>query len=156
MSANVSECNDPLGGDRGEPRSFVEELPKDFALVQLDTRFRTLLSEIRALQLENNRAIGNSGQPLLGNISSDEPTSTRTIESVLRRLDPIEREIMATPAHTIVGLGIKAWHAANVVSEHWDSPIEQIDWDARAVRLLIEAVCKVAGIGLPFPNNADL
>jgi hypothetical protein len=61
---------------------------------------------------------------------------------------------MATPARTIVGLGVKARHAAYVVSEHWDSPIEQIDWDARAVRLLIEAICKAAGVRLPFPHEA--
>ena len=73
------------------------------------------------------------------------------IESVLARLEPIERAIMATPAQTIVGLGVKARHAAYVVSEHWDSSIEQIGWEARAVRLLIEAICKAAGVRLPFP-----
>jgi hypothetical protein len=58
---------------------------------------------------------------------------------------------MATPAQTIVGLGIKARHAAYVMSEHWDAPIEQIHWDARVVRLLVEAVCKAAGVQLLFP-----
>jgi hypothetical protein len=36
--------------------------------------------------------------------------------------------------------------------EHWDAPINQIDWDARAVRLLIEAVCDVACMPLSFSN----
>jgi hypothetical protein len=63
---------------------------------------------------------------------------------------------MATPARTITGLGIKARHAAYLVSEYWDAPIDQIDWDARAVRLLIEAVCRTAGVLLPFADEADL
>jgi len=29
------------------------------------------------------------------------------------------------------------------MSEYGDAPIDKIDWDARAVRLLIESVCKV-------------
>ena len=66
------------------------------------------------------------------------------IESMLASLEPIEQAIMAMPARTIVGLGVKARHAAYVISEHWDAPIDQIDWDARAVRSSIEAVCDVA------------
>jgi hypothetical protein len=62
---------------------------------------------------------------------------------MLGRLEPIERAIMATPAQTVAGLGVKARHAAYVMSEYWDAPIDKIDWDARAVRLLIEAVCEV-------------
>lgn len=61
---------------------------------------------------------------------------------------------MAEPAQTIVGLGIKARHAAYVVSEYWDVPIEHMEWDARAVRLLIDAICNVAGVRLPFSHGA--
>jgi hypothetical protein len=34
------------------------------------------------------------------------------------------------------------------MSEYWNTPIDRIDWDARAVRLLIEAVCRVADVPL--------
>ena len=51
---------------------------------------------------------------------------------------------MQTPAHTIAGLGVKARHAAYVMSQYWEVPIDRIDWHARAIRLLIEAVCHVA------------
>jgi hypothetical protein len=68
----------------------------------------------------------------------------------LRRLEPVEAAIMAAPAHTFAGLGVKARLAAYVMSEYWNGPIDRIDWDARAVRLLIEAVCKSAGTPLPF------
>ena len=86
----------------------------------------------------------------------EEPTCdevvTRQIETVLASLDPIERAIMQTQARTIAGLGVKARHAAYVMSQYWEDPIDQIDWDARAVRLLIEAVCNVALTPLPFRN----
>jgi hypothetical protein len=38
---------------------------------------------------------------------------------------------------------------------NWIAPISQIDWDARAVRLLIEAVRESAGVSLPFCDAAD-
>jgi hypothetical protein len=57
----------------------------------------------------------------------------------LARLDPIEQAVMATPARTIAGLGMKAPHAAYVVSHYWEAPSDRIDWNARAIRLLIEA-----------------
>ncbi len=130
------------------------EIQEDFALVQLDTRFVTLLSEIAALETKRGRGIVAFGRERPQEFRSDETSLTRKIESVLRHLKPVERAIMATPARSIVGLGIKARHAAYVVSEHWDAPIEQIDWDAQAVRLLIEEICKVAGVRLPFPTEA--
>ena len=69
---------------------------------------------------------------------------------MLARLAPIERALMATPARTIAGLGVKARHAAYVMSQYWEEPVDQIDWEANAVRLLIEAVCEVARMPLPF------
>jgi hypothetical protein len=127
------------------------EPQEDFALVQLDTTFVTLLSEISA---QEPQQAGGQARRDEDTVRSEEASRTRKIESILARLEPLERAIMTTPARTIVGLGIKARHAAYVVSEHWDAPIEQIDWDARAVRLLIEAVCKAAGVRLPFPDKA--
>jgi hypothetical protein len=67
------------------------------------------------------------------------------LEAALTRLAPVEQAIMATPAQTVLGLGVKARHAAYVLSEYWAEPLEKADWDRRAVRLLIEAVCLVAG-----------
>jgi hypothetical protein len=86
--------------------------------------------------------------------ASDEAV-TRRIEPVLARLYPIERALMRTPACTIAGLGVKARHAAYVMSQYWDDPIDQIDWEAQAVRLLIEAVCDMARTPLPFRNSSD-
>jgi hypothetical protein len=71
-------------------------------------------------------------------------------EAILARLYPIEQAIMQTRARTIAGLGVKARHAAYVMSQYWEEPIGQIDWEAQAVRLLVEAVCDVACTPLPF------
>ena len=73
---------------------------------------------------------------------------------MLASLEPIEQSIMAIPARTITGLGVKARHAAYVISERWDAPIDQIDWDARAVRSLIEAVCDAASVSFSFESNS--
>jgi hypothetical protein len=72
---------------------------------------------------------------------------------MLARLQPIEYAIMAIPARTIAGLGVKARHAAYVMPEYWDAPIDRIDWDAQAVRLLIEAICALAHMPLPSLTN---
>lgn len=77
------------------------------------------------------------------------------MEALLASLCPIEQAIMETPARTIAGLGVKARHAAYLISEYWDAPIDRIDWDARAVRLLIEAVCNVAHVPLPLCEATD-
>ncbi|WP_316234920.1 MULTISPECIES: hypothetical protein [unclassified Bradyrhizobium] len=148
LSAEESNARNELSLDR---TAAAEQLDPDFALVQLDTTFITLLSEISALE---SHRVDERDPPDAENVRSDDASRTQKIESVLARLAPIELAIMATPARTIVGLGIKARHAAHVVSEHWDVPIEQMEWDARVVRLLIEAICKIADVRLPFPNDA--
>ncbi|WP_315783177.1 hypothetical protein [Bradyrhizobium sp. SZCCHNPS1003] len=137
-----------LPADQTAPAGHLED---DFALVQLDTTFVTLLSEISALEPEHSDSRARRDAE---DVRLDEASRTQKIESVLARMECVERAIMATPARTIVGLGVKARHAAYVVSEHWDSPIEQISWDARAVRLLIETICKAAGVRLHFPRKA--
>ena len=131
-------------------------LQDDLALLELENKFLALLSEVSAVERKHDRAIGAGRRQHRKNAQSDEAATTRQIEALLRRLAPIEQAIMATPARTITGLGIKARHTAYVVSEHWDAPIEQIDWEARAVRLLIEAVCKSAGVSLRFADKGDL
>jgi hypothetical protein len=80
---------------------------------------------------------------------SDHEARTKEQEEILARLEPVERAIMATKAFTIAGLGVKARHAAYVTSHYWNEPIHKIDWESRAVRLLIEAVCESAPRPLP-------
>jgi hypothetical protein len=116
------------------PESGARE--DDASLLALEKRFNDLAAEL-ARDVERLRE--EVGHEAL----------TKQIEAILARMDPIERAIMETPACTIAGLGVKARHAAYVMSEYWEAPIDRIDWDARAVRLLIDAVCEFARTPLP-------
>jgi hypothetical protein len=141
-----SSPSDHRGGDNASkaPRPSlpglvdfrVEATDDDSDLIVLGKQFEDAITEIRALY-----------DPA----SPDDHLNL--IEDVLVSLEPIEQAIMAIPARTIAGLGVKARHAAHVVSEYWDAPIDQIDWDARAVRFLIEAVCNLARTPLSFESN---
>jgi hypothetical protein len=116
----------------------VEETDDDSNLIALGRQFEEIAAKVR-------------------NLYNSAPASdhVEVIEAMLGRLEPIERAIMATPARTVAGLGAKARHAAYVMSEYWDAPIDKIDWEARAVRLLIEAVCESAGLSLPFCGDDE-
>jgi hypothetical protein len=122
----------------------------DAMLVALGTRFEALSAELAALQ--KGKVAPFSPTAALGEQLKDDETaikpSAERIEAILALLDPIERAIMATPAATVVGLGVKARHAAHVLSHYWIDSSDTLDWDVRAVRLLIESTCTVAGVGL--------
>lgn len=119
----------------------------DAVLVALGRKFDALSAELATLQQEDALASADRcGEPSTGQ-GMISPSLER-IEAVLTLLDPIERAIMAVPARTVVGLGVKARHAAHVLSNYWADAPERLDWDARAVRLLIESTCTVAGVGL--------
>jgi hypothetical protein len=124
----------------------------DAALLMLEVQFNALTAELTAAQRTNReiyrgqRSSGLRGVRTGVDDPRDHDVRTRQVEAVLARLHPLEHAIMTIPARTIAGLGVKARHAAYVVSQYWSEPIDKIDWEARAVRLLIEAVCK-------FDNN---
>ena len=101
----------------------------DAALLGLERRFIEIAAELERHD---------------GNLQLSDGYSTMEDEALLACLDPIERAIMETPAHTIAGLAVKARHLAYVVSKYWEAPIDQITWEGRAVRLLIETVCNIA------------
>ncbi len=106
----------------------------DAMLAALGRKFDALAAELEMLQKQDEQ------RSTADNSSGDRETgrSLERIEAVLKSLDPIERAIMTIPAETVVGLGVKARHAAHVLSNYWTDAPEQLDWDARAVRLLIE------------------
>ena len=130
----------------------------DSALLTLERQFNEVAADLFAAQRVRDElaacSVSRSSEPrseLLRPESSEE-VCTRQVETILAQLDPIERAIMATPARTIAGLGVKARHTAYVMSQYWEEPVDQIDWEAKAVRLLIEAVCEVCRVPLPFRN----
>lgn len=141
--------------------SLVDDSP----LLALEKQFNAISAELLAVQRLRRNQTGSRSPAAhppeeatiesgVGEHTFDE-FATRRIESVLARLYPIEQAIMQTPASTIAGLGVKARHAAYVLSQYWEAPIDRIDWDARTVRLLIEAVCDVAHRSLLLRNLRD-
>lgn len=120
---------------------------------RIDAGFNCLVAELVAAQNANDpRAIYPDARPLArDNVQADyesdieQEDRTKKAEDVLARLYPVEQAILATPARAIAGLGVKARHAAYVMSQYWEGPIDQIHWDARTIRLLIESVYDFAG-----------
>jgi hypothetical protein len=104
----------------------------DERLLALEAQLTGLLGELASMRSGRASAIGEAKES--------------EIEAILTRLYPVENAIMTTPAHTVIGLGVKARHTAHVMSEYWDKSLDQIDWHAKAVRLFIEAVCDVADV----------
>ncbi len=134
---------------------MLDPTADDSALLALERQFNEVAADLVAAQRASDALAACSASRSSDQCSewprarANDETGTTQVEAILARLSPIEQAIMATPAVTIVGLGVKARHAAYVMSEYWDAPIDRIDWDARAVRLLIEAVCNVAHVRLP-------
>ena len=121
----------------------------DAMLVALGSQFEALSTELAALQNGTVVAFAPAAAPSeeLNDETAIHPSAER-IEAILALLDPIERAIMTTPAASVVGLGVKARHAAHVLSHYWIDSAHTLDWDVRAVRLLIESTCSVAGVGV--------
>jgi hypothetical protein len=135
----------------------------DLMLFALETQFNELAAELAALQNACNtqevacdRPSAEEGLRIVTRALPNQDM-TRQAEAILARLYPVEQAIMTTPARTIAGLGVKARHAAHVVSEYWTAPISQIDWEGQVVRHLIESVCSLANVPLPFcdPDKAE-
>jgi len=107
----------------------------DAELLALGRQFDAALAKLLSLQMRDPDAIG-------------------PIEAFLAHMEPIERAILAMPADSMAGVAVKARVAAHVVSNYWDVPLDRLDLDARAFRHLVEAVCSVAGVSLPFRSDA--
>jgi hypothetical protein len=161
-SRPTSDYTPQLSPDQLSVGSATAPPANDSPLLALEKQFNAISAELLAVQRlrrDQKRAHGPAAQPpeqttiesCVGAHTYDEVV-TQQIESVLARLYPIERAIMQTPACSIAGLGVKARHAAYVMSQYWEAPIDRIDWDAQAVRLLIESVCDFARTPLPFRN----
>jgi hypothetical protein len=132
----------------GSNRGAAYSAP-DAMLIALGSQFEALSTELAALEKSTVVTCSAAAAPTdkLNGETKTHPSADR-IEAILALLDPIERAIMTTPAASVVGLGVKARHAAHVLSHYWIDAANTLDWDVRAVRLLIESTCSVAGVGL--------
>ena len=135
------------GAKRRASKREVTLSLSDAMLVALGHQLEILSAELAFLQTDNR--VSFSSAALKEQFGKQAPLpSDRRIEEILSLLDPIERAIMRTPAQSVVGLGVKARHAAHVLSHYWTDSTDVLDWDMRAVRLLIESTCSVAGVGI--------
>jgi hypothetical protein len=154
----ISDCSpDTSAGQQsvGSAASPGDDSP----LLALEKQFNAISAELVAverLRRDQKRyrcpAAESPGRSTIESSVGEDEIMTEQSESVLARLHPIERAIMQTPARTMAGLSVKARHAAYVTSQYWEASVDKLDWDAQAVRLLIEAVCDVASTPLPFRN----
>jgi hypothetical protein len=128
----------------------------DSPLLALAEQFKSLVADLSAVQGLSDRLASNADQHRAQTARAGEKgDATSQTEAVLARLYPVELSILATPAHTIADLGVKACHAAYVMSEYWEAPIDHLDWDSRTIRLLIEAVCNFTGTPLPLSERNE-
>jgi hypothetical protein len=137
--------NEP--SDANSSEVILDPAGEDSTLLALERQFNEITADLLTAQRANEVLVARSIPRRY-----DNGVNTKQVEAILERLYPIERAIMQTPACTIAGLGVKARHAAHVMSQYWEAPIDQIDWDAQAIRLLIEAVCDFAHAPLLFRN----
>jgi hypothetical protein len=150
-------------GDNAEAigRSEPAATGGDRDLLALEAQLGDLINQLRAAEKEIGVPTTSSDQLLAVPDSvgietqgvSAREAHTKHLEAILERLYPIERAIMTAPAYSIIGLGVKARHAAYVMSQFWDEPADKIDWEAQTIRLLIEAVCDVARTPLSFGTS---
>jgi hypothetical protein len=154
-SQSSNKANASVGSPRSEvtaPASPPQD--DDAGLLTLEEQFDELVRELLTTQPTGvDLATCLRQQSLRHDVELagiDADTRMKQEEAILARLYPIEQAIMQTRARTIAGLGVKARHAAYVMSHYWEEPIDKIDWEAQAIRQLIEAVCDFARTPLPF------
>jgi hypothetical protein len=73
-------------------------------------------------------------------------------EPVDARMDAIHAEMMALPIKTLRGAAIMCSAAivTGVISDWWDEPLKDLDWDKEVIRRLVENITATAGIsGMP-------
>jgi hypothetical protein len=132
--------------------------------------FTDLLAEMKPLREECDRRL----EPFLGAMilgdrdvdivaPSDEIEKELGLDECHLRLDAINeamdaavRRIIELPASTLPGLAVKARMAATKCRHFWRAPEEELDYDNRAARALIESVLATAGSILPLmPGRAS-
>jgi hypothetical protein len=66
-----------------------------------------------------------------------------------RQTAELAKKIMSSPVHTLGGLRVKAMVAIHAPCDCWDEPFDDLDWDKKGIRALVEAVCNVTGLEPP-------
>jgi hypothetical protein len=125
----------------------------DATLLALGQQFEALMAKIRAVEQSYISRVAKRGD------GDPEAEAVQTIEALSSKLSSVEKAILAAPTPNLIGLGVKARLAADAVSDYWGWPLDNLPREARAVRCLIEDVCRAAGLALPVaepPDTAEL
>jgi hypothetical protein len=125
-----------------------ERMIDDATLLALGQQFEALMAKIRAVEQSYISRVAKrpGGDP--------EAEAAQLIETLSFRLSSVEKAILAAPTPNLIGLGVKARLAAEAVSDYWGRPLDNLPREARAVRCLIEDVCRAAGLELPVAESS--
>jgi hypothetical protein len=132
---NDQSANGTESLDRSKPMATGGD---DGKLLTLEAQLDALIGQLLAAERSNVDRVASADQlpaepDNARDGSQDAPVSEaqrKRVEAILARLYPIERAIMTAPAYTIIGLAVKARHAAYVMSQYWEEPADKIDWEA--------------------------
>lgn len=70
---------------------------------------------------------------------------------LIEQSDPLSRRIMKMQARTLVGIAVQARCAGFSQLQLWNEPLDDLDWQKKLNRSLIENACAAAGF--PPPNE---
>jgi hypothetical protein len=83
-------------------------------------------------------------------IESGAAKANDALKPVDEEMEALAIKILTFPAYTIAGLRAKATLVVDVYSGLWGEPFEDLDWDKKNLRVLIEAICSASGLNLPI------
>ena len=79
----------------------------------------------------------------------------RQWEKFNHKIEPIARAIMRAEAHTVADIRVKTLVALYTNRHLWREPFDDLDWDQRGARSLIEACCALTAVPLPTEDRGD-
>jgi hypothetical protein len=124
---SLRRCVDVVGTSGGSKLPPTDDYG---GLRTLELQLDDLVSELLAARKANGELItssigGRSFRTVRKRVLRPHPImKPKQVEGMLARLYLIEQAIMATLGYTIAGLGVKARHAAYVMSQYWEEPID--------------------------------
>jgi hypothetical protein len=77
------------------------------------------------------------------------------IEALNHQLGPICDAIMDSSAHSPAALRAKAMVSIYALDHAWQRPANDLDWNDKAARSIIEAVCRLVGLQVPAEQLDD-
>jgi hypothetical protein len=82
-------------------------------------------------------------------VESGSEKAHEKVEPLDDQINELAVKILEIPPHTAAGLRARVALVAEAYPDLWDAPLEDLDWDKRMVRYLIEAVCSLGEFALP-------